>query len=238
MANFAYMPEVLANAKHSFSLFDDFNWFVTAHNWTATLTDSGTAAVTAGTNKLALAASDGTVADNDQSYIATTNALFLPAAGKNLYVEGRIQYSEAGTDDANVAFGLASSVAAELIVDDGAGMRASGTVIAIYKVDGETVWRCVTRNGSTVYTNTSTTTAGGSADQTLGIEIVELLSTTMTVVFLVDGEILRDATTNQPIRHNVAYSGLTASQLFVGVKNGGSNAEVVNIDYLAAVQAK
>lgn len=238
MANFAYLPADLANADHTLAVFDDFSWFVTAHNWTSTLTDSGTATITAGTTRLALAASDGTVADNDQSYLASTNAFLLPAAGKNTYVEGKIQFTEANTDDANVAFGIASSVAAELIIDDGAGMRASGTVIAIYKVDGGTNWVCVSRNGSTVYTNTSSTTAGGSADQTLAIEIVELLSTTCTVVFKVDGVILRDSTTGQPIRHQLPYSGLTASQVFVGVKNGSANAEVLNVEYLGAVQAR
>ena len=41
--------------------------------------------------------------------------------------------------------------------------RASGTVFAIYKVDGGTTWLVESRNGSTVTRNTSSTTAGGSA---------------------------------------------------------------------------
>ena len=49
-------------------------------------------------------------------------------------------------------------MAANLIVDDGAGLRASGTVIALYKVDGETVWRFVTRNGTDATVTQSTTT--------------------------------------------------------------------------------
>ena len=162
--------------------------------------------------------------------------VFALAASKNIQAEARIQFTEANTDDANVAFGLASSVAANLIVDDGAGMRASGTVIAIYKVDGETVWRAVTRIGTTVYTNTSTTTAGGSSYQQLQIFVSELTGTTCTVTFKVDGAFLRDSTTGQTIRHNIAYSGASAMQLFAGAKNGGANNETVNVDYLACGQ--
>lgn len=239
MANFAYLPAELANAKNTFALFEDFDWYISPHRWTATLTDTGTVSMVSGTTRVAITPSDGTVADNDEAYLATTNANFLVAAGKNLYGEALIQFTEGNTDDANIAFGFASSVAANLIVDDGAGLRASGTVFAIYKVDGGTKWVCVSRNGATAYTNTSSTTAGGSAYQTLGIEIVELLSTACTVTFKVDGVILRDDTTGQPIRHNVLYSGLSAAQLFFGIKNGAiTTVETLNVEYAAAVQAR
>lgn len=238
MSNHAYLPEVLANAEHSVGLFDDFFWFVTAHQWTSTLSDSGTAAVVAGTTNLRLECSDGTVADNDEAYVATTNALFPMAANRNLYGEARIQYTESGANIANVAFGFASSVAADLIVDNGGGMRASGGVLAIYKIDGGTNWICVSRNGTTVFTNTSSTPANTGLTQTLGIEVVELLSTTATVVFKVDGVVLRDSTTGQPIRHQLPYSGMANLQLFAGAKNGGGTMETLNIDYLAAVQAR
>ena len=238
MANFAYMPEALANAEHSFGLFDDFTWFVTAHQWASTVTDGGSIAVATDAVGGVIRLTNDTAADNDEIYVASANANFLLAAGKNLYGECRLQFSEANTDDANVAFGFASSVGADLIVNDGGGMRTTGTVLAIYKVDGGTAWQCVSRNGSTVYTNTSSTTAGGSAFQTLGVEVVELLSTTCTVVFKVDGQVLRDATTGQPIRHQLPYSGATAMQVFVGQKNGSANNELTSVDYIGVVQAK
>lgn len=238
MANFAYLPAELANAKSTFTMFDDFDWYISPHRWTATLTDSGTVTVTAGTTRVAIAMSDGTVADNDEAYLATTNANFAVAAGGNLYGEARIQFTEANTDDANIAFGFSSSVAANVIVDDGAGLRTTGTHFVIYKVDGGTAWICESRNGSTVSRNTSSTTAGGSAYQTLGVEIVELTSTTCTAVYKCDGVILRDATTGQPIRHQVLYSGLSNCQLWTGGKNGGANLETLNVEYMAAVQAR
>jgi hypothetical protein len=70
------------------------------------------------------------------------------------------------------------------------------------------------------------------------VEVVELLTTTCTVVFKVDGEILRDATTGQPIRHQLPYSGATAMQVFVGQKNGSASNELTSIDYIGVVQAK
>ena len=38
MANFAYLPEELVNAEHAFVMFDDFDWYISPHRWTATLT--------------------------------------------------------------------------------------------------------------------------------------------------------------------------------------------------------
>jgi hypothetical protein len=202
------------------------------------LTDSGTASVATGTNVLALVASDGTVADNDETYVGTTNAAFKPQANKPFYLEALVQFTEANTDDANVAVGLASSVAANLIVDDGAGLRASGTVIALYKVDGETVWRFVTRNGTAVTTSTSTTTAGGSSYQRLTIEVLDVIGQVATIVPLVDGLHLRDATTNAIIRHTLDLTSLAAASVFAGVKNGGANLETLNVDYLGCSQTR
>lgn len=240
MANFAYLPPELANAKHSFAIYDDFTWFVTAHQWASTVADGGSIVVAHGGAGAvgAIALTNDTAADNDEIYVASANALFTIAAGRNLYAEAKLKFTEANTDDANVAFGFASSVGANLLVDDGGGMRTTGTVLAIYKVDGGTKWKCESRNNATVYTNTSSTTAGGGTYQTLAVEVVELLTTTCTVVFKVDGVILRDDTTGQPIRHQLLYASADAMQVFVGQKNGSANNELTTVDYIGVVQAK
>lgn len=236
MANSAYPSQDLVNAKHSYNLFDDFEWYISPHRWTSIVADGGSIVLTGGANGLITLTND-TAADNDEIYVHTTNAIFTVAAGKDLYGECRLTFTESNTDDANVAFGFASSVAADLIIDDGGGMRASGSVFAIYKTDGSTVWKVVSRNGSTAYTNTSTKTAGGGY-QVLTLKITERLSTGFTVVPTVDGELLRDETTGQVIRHNVLYSGLSAMQMFVGQKNGSANNEAVTVDYMAACKAR
>lgn len=238
MAKITRMPQELRQADN-LVVFDDFDWYISPHRWTSVLTDSGTATIGVGTSALALACSDGTVADNDEAYVGTTNAVFKPQAGQPFYAEGYVQFTEANTDDANVAFGLASSVGANLIVDDGAGLRTSGGVIALYKVDGETVWRFVTRNGTAVTTSQSTTTAGGSSYQRLSIEVLDVIGQVATIVPLVDGLHLRDATNPQQIiRHKLDLTSIAAMSLFAGAKNGGSNMETLNVDYLCGVTRK
>jgi hypothetical protein len=232
------MPQALKEADNV-QVFDDFLWMISPHLWTTVLTDSGSATAAGVGGVLPLVPSDGSVADDDEAYIGTTLSLFKPAINKPLYCEALVQFTEANTNAANVAFGLASSVGANLIVDDGGGMRASGTVVALYKVDGETVWRFVTRNGSAVTVTQSTTSAGGAAYQRLGIEIVDAgPNMAPYCVPTVDGNHLRDAATNQVIRHALDLTTIAAASLFAGVKNGSANLETLNVDYLAAVQVR
>jgi hypothetical protein len=230
MANIAFLPEALKEGT-SYFLFDDFDWFVTAHRWTSTLAGGS---ITVASGAAGIAPITPTAANNNDAYLASTNAVFPLAASKPIYAEAKIQFSEADTNAANVAFGLASSVGANLLIDDGGGMRASGTLFAIYKIDGGTQWICTSRNNGVVTINTSNVTAGGAAYQTLSIEILELLGTSCTVTFKVDGVYLRDATTLQIIRHNVLYASFTAMQLFAGVKNGSAVSQVLNVDYMGA----
>ncbi len=236
MANFAHLPAGLER-PWSFEMFNDFDWFVTAHQWTSLAADSGTS-VAVGTTPGGVAVLTTGATDNNEAALYTTNAVFLLAANKNTYGEFRAQYAEAATNAANVFLGYASSPGANLLVDDGAGPRTSGTIIGFYKVDGDTKWVCYTRSNSVVYTNTSTNTAGGSAYQTFGIEIVELLGTTCTVVFKIDGQLLRDSSTGQVIRHNILVASASAMALVAYVKAGGATSEVLNVDYSGGCAAR
>lgn len=234
--NIVGMPSALKDGQNNFGLFDDFLWFVTAHLWTSLAADSGASVAAAGVGGELTLTTGGT--DNNEAYAYTASA-FKPAANKPAYLEALCSFAEANTDDANVAFGLASSPGANLIVDDGAGMRASGTVIALYKVDGGTVWRFVTRNGSAVTDSVSTTTAGGSAYQKLSIEVLDGGSGLgLTVVPRVDDQLLFDATTRQPVRHTLDVTGIAAAGLFLGAKAGGANSEAPKFDYAGIVQAR
>ncbi len=235
--NLVKAPSLIQDPYY-FRIESDFIDDVISSIWVSTLTDSGTASVGDVTGGiLAVVPSDGSVADNDEGYVASANAVFLLAAGKPIYGESLIKYAEANTNAANIAFGFASGVAANLLVDDGGGMRTSGSVIAIYKVDGETVWRCVSRSSTTVTVTQSTTTAGGSSYQTLSIEVVDRDPVYCTVVFKVDGQYLRDVN-NQVIRHSLPFASASQMQLFVGVKNGSTSLETLNVDYIGAAQTR
>lgn len=209
----------------------------TTNEFTATLTDSGTAVAGNGASGIVvISASDGTTGDNDEAYLGLRNLVFTPAAGKTFVMRARMQYSEVNTDDANVAVGFSSSVAANLLLDDGAGPKSSGTHFLIYKVDGETVWRCQARNQSTALTSTSTKTAGGSAYSTFEVVISEITTSKMTVVYKVDDDYLVDSTTGFPIHHEITYTSADPVTPCVAVKNGGTTGagEVLNLDYLYA----
>lgn len=225
------------NNLGGFSFFSDFVESPDTTNvWALTATDSGSVSVSGTGGIAALVASDGTVADNDEAYLANKNSIFKVTAGQPIYAEALLQFTEANTDDANVFFGFGSSVAANFLVDDGGGPRASGTVIGLYKVDGGTVWRAVSRNGSTVTDSVSTTTAGGSNYQRLTVEIFDVTTSQCSIVFRVDGNLLRDSS-NNIIKHVLPISGVAAMQVVAALKNGGANLETLNIDYLGAVQA-
>lgn len=220
--------------------FSDFIEDQSDITWIDTITDSGSATVgDAVGGIMALVPSDGSVADNDETYIACPNEIFKLAAGKPLYGVCRLQFTEANTDDANVGFFFQNAIGANSILDNGAGLKVSGDTIGIYKVDGGTVWKCVTVvNGGTALVNTSTTTAGGSSYQKLEIFVEEESSTQIVATFKVDGDYLLDSTTGLRIRHVFAFASSTEMQVGAGVKNGDTNNETLNIDYIGACQVR
>lgn len=233
------MPAALSE-RDQYGFFDDFLWFISPHLWTSIPTDTGTVAVGDAVKGIAvLTPSDGTVADNDQVLLKSTNETFKFLADKPINFEASIQFTEANTDDANVAVGLANGVAAELLVDDGAGIKTSGSILAIYKVDGGTVWKVISSCNATQTISTSTTTAGGSSYQRLAIKWQPVGSAYSEATFFVDGVQLLDSTTLKPIVHRFDYSDSpTEMQAFATVKNGGGNLETLNLDYMACYQAR
>ncbi|HYE19427.1 MAG TPA: hypothetical protein VEA69_13335 [Tepidisphaeraceae bacterium] len=241
MAALPHNYEVGQYAKDTYFLFDDFNYFVTADLWTSVLTDSGTASVSDGARgTLALVCSDGSVADNDEAYVRTTTELFLVADNKPLRFEARMQYTEANTDDANVFCGFMSAIAANALVDDGAGMRTTGNYFVFFKVDGGTTWQVRSRNGSTTYTNDTGITAGGATYQKFRVEIDNEGDggTNVQVKYFIDDVQCKDATTFLPIVHKIPISSSTEMHAGAGAKNGGANLETLNIDYIYASQKR
>ena len=232
--NFNIIPGFLAE-KDSFVLSSDFPNFATGTDgWTSLVVDAGTS-VAVGDAAGGIAALATGATDNNEAMLRSTNALFLPAAGKPMFCRVRINLTEVNTDDANIFVGFASSAGANLLVDDGAGIRTTGSIFGIAKFDGDTVWRGVSRNGTTT-TNTASSmsdnmTSGVYAE--LEVRIEEFTTTQCVVTFLVDGTYLRDDTTfANVITHRVAYSGLTVMN-FVAcyIKAGGANSEVPNVDW-------
>jgi hypothetical protein len=211
----------------------DFIRFIDADLWTALAADSGASVAIDpdGVGGLLLITTGAT--DNNEAAIATTNELFLFAANKPFWVEGRVQYAEAATDDANIAFGLADAMGANLLSDNGGGDNINSSGALIFKVDGGTVWRFATTNNSVTTETVSQQTAGGSSFQTIRIEVHDDGPSNVMVVPLVDGKYLTDSN-NNTIKHRVAVASATEMDYGAYAKAGGGNSEVLTVDYLYA----
>lgn len=211
--------------------------------WAAYLPNSGNVKVADGlAGILTLTPSDpnGTPAQSDEAYVYNSVQTFQPSAGYPLYLEALIQYTEANVNQAGIFFGLASGVSAGgLITSEAGGIRSTGTVVGIYKVAGSTVWSVISQNGTNVTTNTSTCPAGLSTYQKLNVEVLDVIAGNATVVFRVDGQLLRDTNNpTLPIKQNLVLTSDLICSLVAGVKNGSSSMETLNIDYMAAVQSR
>lgn len=232
MSKLLSIPNYAVLVNRTFGYLDDFLTDLDTTVWTTTATDSGTATIgdSAG-GVMVLAPSDGTVADNDEIYVKTANEVFLFANDKPLICEARIQFAEANTDDANVAFGVMSGVAANSILDNGAGPAASYSGALFFKVDGSTVWECENSVAGVQKTTATTVTAGGASYQTLRVDVRPQATGFFDVVFFIDGV--------EVAKHkDQALGSPTEMNLFVGAKNGGANNESISVDYMWAYQLR
>lgn len=203
--------------------------------WTSTLTDSGTATIgDAAGGILALAASDGTIGDNDEAYHFTTNEVFLFANGKPLWFEARVALAAADTDGANVIVGFVSAAnAVNTLLDNGGGPPASYSGAVFYKVDGGSAWAAeVSIAGTQTAVTLTSPGAPSTTYQKLAIEFIPTSSTTATVNFYIDGTLVGSTTT-------FTYTSATEMNAGVGVKNGGTSVNTtLNVDYINVAQVR
>lgn len=245
--NLVEVPDYVRNARLYHTIFDDFYGDDTT-KWTTTASDSGAAAVEdAAGGVLSLGPSDTDVGDNDEIYKLSDGEAFLFAAAKPIVAECRLRFAEANTDDANIAFGFCNAVAANTLQDNGAGPPSSYSGAVFFKQDGETVWT-VENSLSTTQTTTQLTAAnsltGAAATAataagtwwTLRIEWQPVSSTKGDFLFYGSTDGRNDVLLAK--HSEVTYTSATEMQLFVGVKNGGTNEETLYVDYLWATQKR
>lgn len=237
MANVARFTERLRSLTDVVEVHDDFKWAVTAHEWTTLVADT-TPTVTVGDAANGVVALFTDTTDNNEVALRTTAELFLYGTNRSIYANGRIQYAENDTNRANVMFGFMSALAANSITDNGGAIRASGSIAAIYKLDGGTVWRCHTANNSVATDTVSTTTAGGASYQELEIIVNDWDGVSQQVSFKVDGTYLKD-TNGNIIRHVVAVASATEMNFGIYCKTGGgAGGETLRADWLYAAQTR
>ena len=225
-------------APHTFSDLDDYLGLDTT-KWDSIQADTG-ATVTEdadGVGGVILLTTGAT--DNNEAY-HYSNEILKIAANKPFEIEARIQYAEANTDDANVVVGVMDAIAANHLLDNGAGLAASFDGACIYKVDGETRWRVKSSNGTTKTDTETDVTAGGSSYQLLRIRVEPISSTEAEITFWIDASggqnpvQCREYNANPrtpSIKHTVLLASMTEIALVIGVKAGDTNSEVVSVDY-------
>lgn len=239
------LPETFSIGKYTFGLDDDFLWYISPHLWTSLITGTATVAISASAAGGVVVLTTGAVANQDCA-VKTTNSSFLIAANKPIEGEATIQYSEAATNAANVCFAICDAIVADTLINAGAGPKASFSGAMIYKVDGDTKWRCIVSIAAVRTIINSTLVAGGAAYQRLKIEIRPVSATVAEASFFCDsgsGMVpLYDAAQtarNVPIKISFTYTGAAAMQCGTYVKAGaGGTSEVVNVDRLTCFQAR
>jgi hypothetical protein len=230
----------------TFGFFEDFLEFTSGDMFTDTSADTGASwAVQDAVGGTVLGATGAT--DNNEAYLHTTKELFKIANGKPMICGCRLKYTEANTDDANVAFGLMDAVGANSLVDDGAGPKTSYSGAVFYKVDGGTKWKVQVSDSTTQTSKTTDKTAGGSSYHTLEIELNPRSSTSCEASFWIDtaGGInlikAREDGANPrtpDIKLDFDYANATEMMVFVGVKAGGANSEAPTVDAIWAYQKR
>jgi hypothetical protein len=227
---------VLQKARQQHEIFDDFTWYITAHQWVSLAGDANATVAHTDAAGGILAINTGDATDNNEAAVSSATEAFLFAADGVLFGECKLQYTEHNTNAANVAFGFADAIGANLITDNGAGITA-GSAALIYKADGATVWTCYLEINGSATSTASTTTAGGSAYQTLAIECLAVDGTFIEATFYCDGQPLRDSN-SRPIKLRKEYASATEMDVGVYGKAGGSSTHTVNVDYIYAAQRR
>ncbi len=184
--------------------------------------------------------------NNREVYVKSTHQLWLFAANKPFMGEVSLQYSEANTNKAAIAFGFMSGVGAASMADTTHEPKSSFSGAVIYKVGGGTVWKCASSVGTTMggaggVAQASDTTAGGTAYSRLRIEVMPISSTLAEITYWVDGNQLKNAggrPGQTQIKDQLTYTGALQMNFFVMCKNGSTTAESLLVDYMASEQLR
>jgi hypothetical protein len=207
--------------------FNECEHFVTAQDGlTSTISDTGAVTIDTAVGGILHLDTSTTAADNDEVYVGSTYKTYKLAAGKDLWFEAEVKFTEANTDDANIIVGLSSLYAANTLQDNGGGPPANYDGIVFFKVDGGTVWQGETSDGSasqTTLTNLGTRSSGTYTR--LGI----FVDGTSKVTFYINGSSAGTTTTTLPDDE---------VGLVFGAKAGGANEEDLLVDWFRVVQLR
>lgn len=239
------LPELaqLMHLQHGFC--DDFQGFLTATSTAkytvVTAVDGTVTQIDAAGGGVAIKSAAASASGNEDCYLAREAETFKPAADKPLSFGALVQATEDDVNQNNLIVGLTDGVAADLLVNDGAGPKTSGTTLAFFKKDGGLNW-WIHASLSTTQTSVELTAANsldkvahvgsGSAKQLLEIDFIPKNSTQADVIYKIDGVAVYKLT-------DWVFTSATDVQAVVGCKDGDASDEVtINLYGLYCYQAR
>lgn len=212
-----------------FPFFEDFTRDLdTTLNWAAVKDGAVVPALQDAPSGILSLPSD--VANNDEHYLSSVAENWLFAVSKPLWFEARVALTEVNVDDANLILGLSDTVAANSLLDNGAGPMASYDGAVWFKVDGGTVWQFETSNAGTQVTTAS---AGAFLSNTW-YRVGFLFNPADGVTGIVTPYLNGVKGTPQ----NLTLAGLEEMHVLFGVKAGGGAAETLRVDYVKIIAAR
>lgn len=240
------MPRAGINRSDSFAkanlvceFQDDFLSDTEADHYTVDETDTGaTLVVLAGEANGEMVFTTGAT-DNNQVTVLQTSIPILLAAGKPIEARMLLSYTEAATNAAAIVVGLCSEQAADFIVDLGVTLDASHTGAYFFKKKGNTTWSVGVSHGTSQSVKDTLSTAGGGVLEDLIIRIDPVAITTVEISFFHGrdgGEPLQcresGVSDRAPaIKFIKDFSTPVDMGLAMSVKAGGTDSEVVSLDY-------
>jgi hypothetical protein len=156
----------------------------------------------------------------------------VPGLNRTFFVEARLFYTEVGTNQANVFFGLASTIGSQMI--SGGTLNLGNAGAGLYKVAGGTVWQAQAKNGATSFNTTSIQASAPDGNyHILSIEGRQSDALNYEITYFVDGIPLLD-TSPRPnkIKHLVPFAGMGPLAIGVYALTGTNAALTVWVDYL------
>ncbi len=231
-------PERLFS-REAFEIFDDFNHYTTADQWTQAVVANGTCTLPDGRSCLRLF---GTT-DNDAACIATTTEQFKFTANQPMYAEMRMLFTDTATFTTAFFFGWVDALAGTTNASDGETLTLTneGCGIWVSSESGATagVLYQFTTEMDGVNTNSISNLAPQSTSyQTLKIDIVPRSSTVFEARPFVDGKQLIDNTSGNPIMHTITLGTATDMDFGVNMRTCHADDSTMYIDYLYASQGR
>jgi len=223
----AQMSEVEAlGAMPKIDFFEDFHDYTSTQRWTAVVTGTGACALLdTGEDNAGLMQITCDATDDDGDLLKSTNLQFGVQADKNFFFDARVKHTEGNVDDANVAIGLSTVLAANTFMQvAGAGPPATYDGLLFFKVDGGTVWQFEASNASTQSANTDLGTHTSGAWERLSFKYDYNDGVTANITPYFNGK------ADTPVTLTIA--GLDPMTMIAGVLAGSGAVETLIVDYL------